>query len=351
MLMHNCHVVARHMCTAKRASYGAAALQLTAGPEALLLTGGCEPYQLTHGKDENNFDKHTQNETWSKLPVVRGRDPKRFRFDHFGNLLCRRHNCGNFVTSFNFDHIVPQIEGELSVTSNCQPIHYKSGKLDVCPVELKSKCFSLTFSSMDIDVIEIATYGNITKNGNVVCKLYTNEQVARFLADTSKAKWESRIPSFDKRTENVMLDLAKKLKVSTPRWEPRRREPLHKVEATFAESLFVDKILIHRTKLCSIALVVPVASELEKWASEKKMIFSDFTDLCKKQEAAKAVLGSLSEVAKKAKLEKPETPVKIQLIPDKWTFESGLVSANRKLNREAIKNKYKSELDELCSCS
>lgn len=45
-----------------------------------------------------------------------------------------------------------------------------------------------------------------------------------------------------------------------------------------------------------VALVVVAHNELESWASQQGIKYSDFSDLCQKQEAVKEVLGSLAKV-------------------------------------------------------
>jgi long-chain acyl-CoA synthetase len=53
------------------------------------------------------------------------------------------------------------------------------------------------------------------------------------------------------------------------------------------------------------------------------------------------------QAAKQARLEKFEIPVKIKLIPEPWTPESGLVTAALKLKREVIRKTYENDLAEL----
>lgn len=56
---------------------------------------------------------------------------------------------------------------------------------------------------------------------------------------------------------------------------------------------------------------------------------------------------TILQAAKAAKLDKFEIPAKIQLLPDPWTPESGLVTAALKLKREQLKAKFKDELEKL----
>jgi long-chain acyl-CoA synthetase len=70
------------------------------------------------------------------------------------------------------------------------------------------------------------------------------------------------------------------------------------VEAALSVSPYVDNIMIHADPFHSycVALVVAAHNELENWASQQGLKYEDFSDLCKKQEAVKEMLGSLAKV-------------------------------------------------------
>ncbi|KAK4429221.1 Long chain acyl-CoA synthetase 8 [Sesamum alatum] len=124
---------------------------------------------------------------------------------------------------------------------------------------------------------------------------------------------------------------------------------LGKVEAALVSSKYVDNIMVYADpyhNFC-VALVVPARQTLEGWANESGIKYNDFPELCEKAEAKNEVQQSLVKEAKAAKLEKFEIPAKIQLLPDPWTPESGLVTAALKLKREQLKAKFKDELDKL----
>jgi long-chain acyl-CoA synthetase len=63
-------------------------------------------------------------------------------------------------------------------------------------------------------------------------------------------------------------------------------------------SPYVENIMIHADPFHNycVALVVAAHIELESWASQQGIKYSDFSDLCQKQEAVKEVLGSLAKV-------------------------------------------------------
>ncbi|KAJ6834374.1 long chain acyl-CoA synthetase 9, chloroplastic [Iris pallida] len=124
---------------------------------------------------------------------------------------------------------------------------------------------------------------------------------------------------------------------------------LGKVEAALSGSPYVDNIMLHADPFHSycVALIVPSRQALENWASKQGISFSDFADLCQKQEVVKEVQGSLVQAAKQARLEKFETPSKIKLMSEAWTPESGLVTAALKLKREVIRKTFAEDLTKL----
>lgn len=54
-----------------------------------------------------------------------------------------------------------------------------------------------------------------------------------------------------------------------------------------------------------------------------------------------------SQVGKQGRLDKFEIPMKIKLLPEPWTPETGLVTAALKLKRENVKKKFAEELNAL----
>ncbi|KAL3840001.1 hypothetical protein ACJIZ3_024592 [Penstemon smallii] len=126
---------------------------------------------------------------------------------------------------------------------------------------------------------------------------------------------------------------------------------LGKVEAALIVSPYVDNIMLHAESLYNycVALVVASQASLEAWASSQGIVYSDFSDLCEKEETLKEVSSSLLKAAKTARLEKFEIPTKIKLLSEPWTPESGLVTAALKLKREVIRKKFSDDLAKLYS--
>ncbi|KAK7311555.1 hypothetical protein RJT34_09776 [Clitoria ternatea] len=124
---------------------------------------------------------------------------------------------------------------------------------------------------------------------------------------------------------------------------------LGKVEAALLVSPLVDNIMLHADPFHSycVALVPVSHPALEEWASKQGIPYSEFSDLCRKEETVKGVHASLVKEAKKARLEKFEIPAKIKLLSDPWTPDSGLVTAALKIKRDVIRKTFQEELSEL----
>ncbi|KAK1300435.1 hypothetical protein QJS10_CPB13g00647 [Acorus calamus] len=124
---------------------------------------------------------------------------------------------------------------------------------------------------------------------------------------------------------------------------------LGKVEAALIVSPYVDNLMLHADPFRNycVALVVPSPNSVEDWAQKQGITYTDFSDLCQKEETIKEVYGSLLKAAKATRLQKFEIPSKIKLLPDPWTPEAGLVTAALKLKREVIRKTFALELSKL----
>ncbi|TYI82870.1 hypothetical protein E1A91_D05G251600v1 [Gossypium mustelinum] len=122
-----------------------------------------------------------------------------------------------------------------------------------------------------------------------------------------------------------------------------------KVETALSICPYVDNIMLHADPFHSFCVALVVASQqmVEDWASKQGITFTDFADLCEKEETIKEVHSSLAQTAKKSRLEKFEIPAKIKLISSPWTPESGLVTAALKIKREAIRRAFSEDLAKL----
>ncbi|KAL9263295.1 hypothetical protein AKJ16_DCAP21809 [Drosera capensis] len=115
------------------------------------------------------FDKKAKLTCWANAAVVPGRHPERWRKDAAGNIVCKRFcNCSGCLC-FEYDHIVPFSKGGKSTAENCQILQtrvnrYKSDK-EVDPSILRGYSCDLTFTDRELDIIEMAVYGDVIRPG------------------------------------------------------------------------------------------------------------------------------------------------------------------------------------------
>ena len=102
----------------------------------------------------------------------------------------------------------------------------------------------------------------------------------------------------------------------------------------------------------TIAFIVPIKEALLSLAKSYKEFDIDsysYEDICNDPGLVGEVLKILAAHGKNNGLEKFEIPTKIQLCPEVWMPDSGLVTAAFKLKRRAIQNLYQSSIDQMYS--
>ncbi|RWW87293.1 hypothetical protein BHE74_00003896 [Ensete ventricosum] len=96
------------------------------------------------------FDAKAKALCWQKAEVVPGRHPERWRKDPAGNVVCKRFwNCLGCIC-YEYDHIIPFSKGDPDAS-------LKSDKQLVDKADLEDK---------ELDIIEMATYGDVIRPGN-----------------------------------------------------------------------------------------------------------------------------------------------------------------------------------------
>ncbi|KAG0464388.1 hypothetical protein HPP92_020457 [Vanilla planifolia] len=133
------------------------------------------------------FDSKAKARCWQNADVVPGRHPERWRRDPVGNVVCKRFaNCYGCLC-FEYDHIIPYSKGGESITENCQILQTRVNRLksDKEWVDRKElQCFScdIKFTDKEMDVIEMAVYGDVIRPGHE-CRCRT---VAEMLGQASQ---------------------------------------------------------------------------------------------------------------------------------------------------------------------
>ncbi|KAI6683169.1 hypothetical protein NL676_029082 [Syzygium grande] len=117
------------------------------------------------------FDSKAKSRCWAAAAVVPGRHPERWRQDAAGNVVCKRFcNCQGCLC-FEYDHIVPFSKGGESTADNCQILQtrvnrFKSDKELVDATQLRGYSCDVQFTDKELDIIEMAVYGDVIRPGN-----------------------------------------------------------------------------------------------------------------------------------------------------------------------------------------
>jgi len=124
---------------------------------------------------------------------------------------------------------------------------------------------------------------------------------------------------------------------------------LGKVEAQMKTNPLVDNICVYADSFRSntIAFIVPIQEALERFAKNFITYDASYEDMCNDPGVVQEVLKTLSAHGKQNGLEKFEIPTEIQLCPEIWLPDSGLVTAAFKLKRKAIQDAFQSSIDSM----
>ncbi|CAI9284002.1 unnamed protein product [Lactuca saligna] len=125
------------------------------------------------GKEERPrfFDSMTKKLCWAKADIVPGRHPERWRKDAAGNVVCKRFGNCQGCLCFEYDHIIPFSKGGESVVENCQILQTrvnrtKSDKDHLDKTQLRGYSCDINFTEKELDIIEMAVYGDVIRPGN-----------------------------------------------------------------------------------------------------------------------------------------------------------------------------------------
>ncbi|XP_042040234.1 uncharacterized protein LOC121785838 [Salvia splendens] len=136
--------------------------------------GSVSPPRARKPKDEELprfFDTKAKSMCWANADTVPGRHPERWRKDAAGNVVCKRFcNCQGCLC-FEYDHIVPFSKGGESVAENCQILQtrvnrFKSDKEGIDDSILKGYSCDIKFTDKELDIVEMAVYGDVIRPGN-----------------------------------------------------------------------------------------------------------------------------------------------------------------------------------------
>ncbi|GAQ83235.1 hypothetical protein KFL_001400190 [Klebsormidium nitens] len=115
-----------------------------------------------------SFPWDVKEACWRKAETVPGRNPDRWRMDPYGNLVFKKLVACDGCLCHNYDHIQPFSKGGKSVIENCQLLQaranrVKSNRTDMTYSDISNQSAYCRFSKRDMDVVELAAYGNVAK--------------------------------------------------------------------------------------------------------------------------------------------------------------------------------------------
>jgi long-chain acyl-CoA synthetase len=123
---------------------------------------------------------------------------------------------------------------------------------------------------------------------------------------------------------------------------------LEKLESVYRATQVVANICVYadQSKNKPIAIIVPAEPALKALASENGCKSGELEEMCQDKKVNAAVLKALQAAGKKGGLAGIEIIEGVVIAPDEWTPQNQLVTSAQKLNRRAILDKYKKEVEE-----
>eukprot|EP00249_Psilotum_nudum_P004674 c18182_g1_i3 orf=233-871(-) len=147
-----------------------------------------------------SFDEKVRKLCWQKADVVPGRHPERWRKDSAGNIVCRKFTGCDGCLCYEYDHILPFSKGGETDVKNCQILQsrvnrQKSDKEYLNKDALHKFSCELKFSDKELDIIEMAVYGNVIRPGlHCQCKS-VGETLGTALRKSKGAQVACELPS------------------------------------------------------------------------------------------------------------------------------------------------------------
>lgn len=124
---------------------------------------------------------------------------------------------------------------------------------------------------------------------------------------------------------------------------------LERIESVYKSSTLVENLCIYADSLCPrpVALMVPVEKTFRAICQEKGLEVDDYEASCEDRKVRNVVLEILHDQAKKSGLKGTELIADVWICSDLWTTEMGFLTAAQKLNRRAITERYKDQLEQM----
>lgn len=122
-----------------------------------------------------------------------------------------------------------------------------------------------------------------------------------------------------------------------------------KSEGFYCKSKFIAHMMCYGSSIQSylVAVVVPDAKHLMPWAASLGITGVSFEQLCALPEIKKLIMSEMRHSEAGSQMRPFERALDIIVVSEDFTPENGLLTATSKLNRSAILNKYRVQLEAL----
>lgn len=223
----------------------------------------------------------------------------------------------------------------------------------VDPFAWTSESLGCTPGSVEVKLVDVPELNYLTSNTPPQGEVWIrgNSVIAGYLdnpEENSKAFHDGwfktgDIGLFDSLGQLKIIDRKKNL-VKTLNGE---YIALEKLESLYRTTAIVNGICIYASPdhAKPIAIIEPVAAVLAKLATEVGESSSSHETLCKSATIRAAVRKEMLKIGSQNGLQGIEMIQDVIISPDEWTPQSGLVTNAQKLNRRAVVNKFRSEID------
>jgi len=116
---------------------------------------------------QRQFSDAQREKCWARADYIPGRSPSRWRLDAVGNPVLKRLNGCFGAFCYEFDHVLPYAHGAKTCTKNCQILQttvnrYKRD-LVMSRDQLKPASVDIHCSDLEMDIVERAVYGDVSK--------------------------------------------------------------------------------------------------------------------------------------------------------------------------------------------
>ncbi|GAA5938350.1 uncharacterized protein JCM15063_000709 [Sporobolomyces koalae] len=122
---------------------------------------------------------------------------------------------------------------------------------------------------------------------------------------------------------------------------------VERLESVYKGSNLVGNLMVHASSDANrpMAVVFPHEANVKAKASELGISSTDLSSLCHNDQIRDAILKDVNATGKKAGFKPLEVLQTVVLSDEEWTPHNNLLTAAQKLNRKAILQKYKEEVD------